>query len=236
MRQWWLADAGRRRKVTVMSDGAGGQVNRFRRTGYLGGRARRWRLSCAAALLGLLVTSAAGASGAAASTARPAVRPVPPRGEHAIQAAPRIPAGARPVGALRSSAEVSGDVVLKPRDNAALTRFIADVTNENSPLFHRYLAPGAFAGRFGPTKSAINAAVSLLKADGLHVAGVSGDGLLIHFSGSPRDGPAGQPDLCESRQAREGLWLSPEFLPGNRRRVEFFDSLQAGARCVGKRR
>jgi subtilase family serine protease len=65
-------------------------------------------------------------------------------------------------------------------------RFIAEVTDPSSPMFHRYLAAGAFASRFGPPAAAIGAAVSLLKADGLHVTGVSRDGMLVRFRGSAR--------------------------------------------------
>jgi hypothetical protein len=103
-----------------------------------------------------------------------------------IEAAPRVPAGARSAGAVSASAVVSGTVVLKPRDNPVLVRFIAAVTDKNSPLFHRYLPPGAFAGRFGPTRSAISAVRAQLRADGLRVRGVSSDGLLVRFRGTAR--------------------------------------------------
>lgn len=134
-----------------------------------------------AALLGLLVLSAAGVSPASASAGRPR----PPVMER-IEAAPRVPAGARSVGAVSASAVVSGAVVLKPRDNSVLVRFIAAVTDKNSPLFHRYLPPGAFAGRFGPARSAISAVRAQLRADGLQVRGVSSDGLLVRFRGTAR--------------------------------------------------
>ncbi len=132
-----------------------------------------------AALLGLLVLSAAGASPASASVGRPR----PPVTEQ-IEAAPSVPAGARSAGAVPASAVVSGAVVLKPRDNSALVRFIAATTDKNSPSFHRYLPPGAFAGRFGPTRSAISAVRAQLRADGLQVRGVSSDGLLVRFRGT----------------------------------------------------
>ena len=137
-------------------------------------------------VLGVLVLSLAGMSAlpavpaSAASPARPAV----PHGTRTVEAAPRIPAGARRVGAVRQSAEISGDLVLKPRDNAAVTQFIAEVTDKNSPLFRHYLPAGAYASRFGPSKATIIAATSVLTAGGLHVTGVSTDHLLIHFRGT----------------------------------------------------
>ncbi|HEY1519169.1 MAG TPA: protease pro-enzyme activation domain-containing protein [Solirubrobacteraceae bacterium] len=129
-----------------------------------------------AALLALLVALpvAIGSGSAAASSPR-MVR---------VGAAPRVPAGARSLGAVSSSTPLSGTVVLKPRDNSALVQFIDAVSNPSSPQFHQYLPAGAFAGRFGPTDATIDAVRSQLAADGLRVTGVSSNGLLVDFSGS----------------------------------------------------
>jgi hypothetical protein len=145
--------------------------------------ASRWSVPRIAALLGLITMPAVGlfARPAFAATGRTA----PPALEH-VQSAPRIPAGARPAGAVPASARISGTVVLRPRDNAALLRFIAAVTAKNSPLFHQYLPAGAFASRFGPAASTIDAVRGQLRADGLTVSGVSSDGLLVSFSGTAR--------------------------------------------------
>jgi hypothetical protein len=143
---------------------------------------RRWGLPPAVAALGLLTLSATGLPSAAAAAGPPTmVR---------VEAAPRVPVGARTSGPVRASAVVSGEVVLRPRDNAALVHFIAQVTDKNSALFHRYLPAGAFAGQFGPLPSAIAAVRSQLRADGLRVTGVSRDGLLVHFSGTARQAEA----------------------------------------------
>jgi hypothetical protein len=101
-----------------------------------------------------------------------------------IQAAPRVPDGTRATGSLPSSARVNATVVLQPRDEAGLTDFIAGVTNSHSALYHQYLAPGAFAGRFGATPATIAAVKAELAAEGLHVTSVASDGLLVNFSGS----------------------------------------------------
>lgn len=103
-----------------------------------------------------------------------------------IQPAPLLPRGTRLVGALPAAARVSGAVVLKPRNNAALQRFITAATDPGSPSFHEYLRPGAFARRFGPTASTITAVRSRLHSEGLTVGRVSGNGLLVPFSGSAR--------------------------------------------------
>lgn len=102
----------------------------------------------------------------------------------AIQPAATAPRGAHTIGAVSATSTESGEVVLRPRDNAALTEFIASVTNPRSSTFHQYLAPGAFAARFGPTSSTLDAVRSQLQASGLTVTGVSSNHLLVSFSGS----------------------------------------------------
>lgn len=135
-----------------------------------------------AALTGLVAGGAVTALPALAATAaKPAAGP--PRMER-VQARPAVPAGARAIGAVARSASVTGEVVLKPRDSAALARFIAEVTDPNSAMFHRYLPAGAFAGRFGPTRSQLGAVRSLLTAHGLRVRSVARDGLIVHFTGT----------------------------------------------------
>ncbi len=142
----------------------------------------RWSVPRVASLLGLIAVSAVGLS---PSPGWAAERTGPPAMER-VQDAARIPAGDRPAGAVPALATVSGTVVLKPRDNAALVRFIAAVTDKNSPVFHQYLPAGAFASQFGPRQSSIDAVRAQLQADGLTVSGVSSDGLLVSFSGTAR--------------------------------------------------
>jgi hypothetical protein len=136
-------------------------------------RVLRLRALVAAPLLAVLclAISAAGAGAAGRPTG---MRIVAPR--------PLVPRGATKLGAVAPSAAVSGAVVLQPRDEDALTRFISQVTDKHSPLFHQYLTPGAFAARFGPTSSSIAAVESQLRGAGLTVTGVAPDGLLIDFA------------------------------------------------------
>ena len=133
-----------------------------------------------ASLAGLLVAPVASALPAWGATSAG-----PPTMER-VQARPAVPVGAKATGAVAASAAVSGDVVLKPRDNDALTRFIAQVSDPNSAQFHRYLPAGAFAGRFGPTRAQVGAVRSRLMADGLRVSAVSRDGLIVHFTGTAK--------------------------------------------------
>jgi hypothetical protein len=101
-----------------------------------------------------------------------------------VTAAPLIPSGARQIGAVPASTTQTAEVVLRPRDEGALTSFIAAVTDSGSPLFHQYLPRAAFAGRFGPSPSVINAVTSWLRGQGLRVTGVASDGLVIDARGS----------------------------------------------------
>lgn len=138
-------------------------------------RGHRRRVRAISGLLVLLAALPAVVSASAAASA--------PRIER-VGAAPWVPVGARALGAVSASAALSGDVVLKPRDNAALVQFIGRVTDPSSPLFHEYIPAGAFGSRFGPTPGAIDAVRRQLQADGLQVTGVASDGLLVSFSGT----------------------------------------------------
>ena len=109
-----------------------------------------------------------------------------PTGTRVLAPKPLIPNGARRLGAVSPAATVSGAVVLQPRDQAGLTRFISQVTDKRSPLFHHYLTPGSFAARFGPTPSTIAAVKSQLEASGLAVTNVARDGLILDFQ-APAD-------------------------------------------------
>src|SRR5436309_5249112 len=126
----------------------------------------------AAAPLLALVCFAVAASGAGAAA---------PTGTRVVTPKPLIPHGAKRLGAVSPTATVSGAVVLQPRDEGALTRFISQVTDRHSPLFHHYLTPGSFAARFGPAPSIIAAVKSQLEASGLRVTSVARDGLILDF-------------------------------------------------------
>ncbi len=129
------------------------------------------RALMAAPLVALVcfATSAAGAGAAA------------PTGTKVLAPKPLIPHGARQLGAVSPTSTVSGAVVLQPRDQTGLTRFISQVTDKRSPLFHHYLTPSSFAARFGQTPSTIAAVKSQLEASGLAVTNVARDGLILDF-------------------------------------------------------
>ena len=101
-----------------------------------------------------------------------------------VQSAAAVPNGARALGAVAATASVSGAVVLKPQNEDAVKAFISEVTNKHSAQFHHYLAPGAYAARFGPTAATLSAVESALKSSGLTITSVTSDHLMVNFSGS----------------------------------------------------
>src|SRR5450631_2321784 len=97
---------------------------------------------------------------------------------------PTLPSGAAVVGPSDTSATISVDVGLKPRDTAALDSFVSAVSRPGSPQYHHYLAPGQFATTFGPDPATIDATRSWLSSTGLRLGATSPDGLLIPVSGT----------------------------------------------------
>ena len=104
-----------------------------------------------------------------------------PTGTRVVAPKPLIPRGARQLGEVAPTKTVSGAVVLRPRDENALTRFIAQVTDKRSPLFHHYLTPSGFAAKFGSTSATIAAVKSQLETSGLTVTNVARDSLIVDF-------------------------------------------------------
>lgn len=102
----------------------------------------------------------------------------------AVTGAPKVPSGARAIGSVPAATAETATVVLRPRDQAALSRFVEQVTNSGSPLFHRYLAPGQYRARFGPASATLGAVTARLRSDGLRVTKVASDGLFVDVSGS----------------------------------------------------
>jgi hypothetical protein len=139
----------------------------------------RFTTVVAVALLAAGLLSQLGAEAATATVA-------PGRSGRLVEVtpAPRLPGGAHAVGVVQSSAQVSGVVALKPRDEQAVASFIEAVTNPRSLLYGHYLAKGQYAGRFGPSSATVSAVRQVLASDGLSVTSVSSNNLLVDFRGS----------------------------------------------------
>lgn len=102
-----------------------------------------------------------------------------PRVTLAASAAPRLPRGATRLGAVPGTSALTVDVTLRVRDQAALNSYLAGVSDQHSPLFHRYLQPGQFGPAFGATTAQVAAVDSALRAAGLSPGPVSADDLTI---------------------------------------------------------
>ena len=97
----------------------------------------------------------------------------------AVGSAPRLPADATERDAVAASTPLHLTVVLQPRDPAGLAAMAESVSTPGSPNYHQYLAPGEFAGRYGPTAATIANVDQALTGLGLNPGTVSGNGLAI---------------------------------------------------------
>ncbi|MHB1988544.1 MAG: protease pro-enzyme activation domain-containing protein [Acidimicrobiales bacterium] len=154
-----------------------GGTKRHRRAHHSG--ARVVTVSAAALAMTLPLLGALAATPASAATAEGR-----PQRLETVMRVPSIIARSQLVGRVSSSSTVRGAIGLRPRDEAALSQFIASVTAKGSPSFHRYLSRGEFAKRFGPSAATIAAVRASLSRNGLKVDSVSSNGLLVDFSGS----------------------------------------------------
>ena len=121
-----------------------------------------------------VIVSPAVAGAAATPSARGSLAPFV-----RVGAAPHPPNAARALGSLPAAAKLHIDVVLQPRDPAALARFATNVSTPGSPLYRHYLARGQFPNVFGPTTTAVAAVEGVLRADGLQLGAISANHLSI---------------------------------------------------------
>jgi subtilase family serine protease len=100
-----------------------------------------------------------------------------------------VPPAAVRLGGVPGATVLRVEVILQPRDPAALTRFATEVSTPGSPLFRHYLARGEFGPRFGAPGTAITSVLSALRGLGLRPGAVSSNHLAI-----PVTATAGQLD------------------------------------------
>ncbi|MGD0393784.1 MAG: protease pro-enzyme activation domain-containing protein [Acidimicrobiales bacterium] len=93
--------------------------------------------------------------------------------------APEIPSGAAAVSPLTSAAILRVDVVLQPRDPAALTSYARAVSTPGSGQYRHYLSEAQFVARFGPTRGTVESVRRALIGSGLHPGAVSSNDLSI---------------------------------------------------------
>jgi kumamolisin len=90
---------------------------------------------------------------------------------------------AKPVGQFPSDQMMTLDVVLPVRDQAGLDAFLADLYDQSSPSYHRYLTVPEFTARFGPTQGDYDTVVTWAKANGFAVVGGTRDGMEVQVRG-----------------------------------------------------
>lgn len=81
----------------------------------------------------------------------------------------------------------SFDVLLRQPNQAALSAYIASLSNTASPNYHHYLTPAQFAKDFGAASSSIDRVRSYLATYGLTTASLSKGHILLHVTGSTAD-------------------------------------------------
>jgi hypothetical protein len=94
------------------------------------------------------------------------------------------PQGSVMLGPVRPRKVISAQVILKVAHPAALSAFIAGLSDRRSPLFHQFLRPGQFGARFGPPLSQVSAVRNALRSAGLSPGPVAPDRLAIPVTGS----------------------------------------------------
>jgi len=130
------------------------------------------RRAVGAALLALLLGVLLGAARAQAVTPAP-TRSVP------VGQPPRLPLGSARRGALAASTPLRLQVLLSPRDPAAIAALVSQVSTPGSPNFRHYLRAGEFSARFGATPETVAAVDAALRDAGLVPGPVSADRLSI---------------------------------------------------------
>ncbi len=94
-----------------------------------------------------------------------------------------LPTGAAVEGPADPASIVHAEVVLRPRDPAALDAFVLAVSTPGSPDYRHYLPKGRFGTAFGPADATLAATRAWLSSSGLEVGPTASDGLFVPVSG-----------------------------------------------------
>jgi subtilase family serine protease len=119
------------------------------------------------------VISQSAVAGATSTSTRNAV------GVRLERMAPRLPLGSVAVGSLPGTTAMTLSVTLAPRNEPALTAFIAAASIPGSAAYRHYLAAGQFALRFGPSARTVSAVENELRSLGMGRAELSSDHLFV---------------------------------------------------------
>ena len=130
-------------------------------------------LSGVVALVTLGVSAGVTPVGAAAS---------PALGRTTIGRIPVLPARATRLGPAPGHDRLQLDVVLRPRDPAALAAEAVAVSTPGNPRYRHFLPAGQLTRAFGPTAATVTAVRTALAQAGLRPGRLSADGLVIPVS------------------------------------------------------
>lgn len=128
-------------------------------------------------LAGALLLAAAGLCHA---TATPAAAPAMKTLFNHVPAAAR----AKATGILPPTERLRLAIGLPLRDAKGLDQFLAQVSDPASPHYRRFLTPGQFTERFGPTVEDYQAVFEFARTNGLSVLATHGNRLLLDVAGS----------------------------------------------------
>lgn len=92
-----------------------------------------------------------------------------------------------PVERFSAKRQLDLAIALPLRDKAALINLIQQIYDPASPNYHRYLTPGQFAERFGPTEPDYQAVIAFAKTNGLVITGGHSNRTLVDVKGSVAD-------------------------------------------------
>ena len=123
-----------------------------------------------------------------AGVARSGAQASSPSGLRVLRASagPELPVHSHVLGAVSSSEAIRVDVTLKLPDPAAVTAFIASLSDRSSADFHHFLRPGQFGQLFGPPLSEVASVDAVLRSDGLKPGQVTSDHLSIPVTAPAR--------------------------------------------------
>ncbi|BDI29865.1 pseudomonapepsin [Capsulimonas corticalis] len=90
---------------------------------------------------------------------------------------------AAPASALAPDRTMTLSLALPVRDKAELDAFVKDVYDPLSPNFRRFLKPGEFAGRFGPTEADYQKLVQFAQSHGFSVTQTFSNRMVVDVAG-----------------------------------------------------
>ena len=150
-------------------------------SGHDGGRSGGGRTRCGHATTATTATTATATSGTSAASA--AASPPAPR-VRLSGSVGALPTGSAVLGPADSQQPAGADVVLQPRDPAALQSFAAAVSTPGSPSYRDYLSTAAFRQEFGPRPQTVTAVRVWLAGSGLALGATSANGMIVPVSGT----------------------------------------------------